>query len=511
MERQVRVRFAPSPTGPLHIGGVRTALYNYLFARRHGGVMILRIEDTDSQRFVPGAEDYIIESLKWLGIGIDEGVGHGGPHGPYRQSERRDIYRIYVKQLLDTGKAYIAFDTPAELEAARASKPNWQYDATTRMSMRNSLTMPADEVKSLIDNGEKYVVRFLIEPGRDVEVDDLVRGKVTINSSVLDDKVLYKSADDLPTYHLANIVDDHLMEVSHVIRGEEWLPSAPLHVLLYEAFGWTDTMPQFVHLPLLLKPDGKGKLSKRDGDRLGFPVFPLEWHDPASGAISAGYRENGYLPEAVVNFLALLGWNPGDDTEIMTMQELIDKFSFEHCSKAGAKFAFEKGKWFNHQYLQQLDDMTLAGLFKPVLEKHGVNPADFSDEYIARAVGMVKSRINFVSDLWDQAGFFFAAPTAYEPKAVKKRWSEDMPRIMGELIEVLKSMPSWKSAEAEPVVLGWIADKGYHLGNVMNAFRLTVVGECKGPHMFDITELMDPAETINRIAAGIERIKLPAE
>ncbi|MDE6403927.1 MAG: glutamate--tRNA ligase, partial [Muribaculaceae bacterium] len=368
MERQVRVRFAPSPTGPLHIGGVRTALYNYLFARRNSGVMILRIEDTDSQRFVPGAEDYIIESLKWLGIGIDEGVGHGGPHGPYRQSERRDIYRQYVKQLLDAGKAYIAFDTPEELEAARASKPNWQYDATTRMSMRNSLTMPADEVKRLIDNGEKYVVRFLIEPGRDVEVNDLVRGKVVINSSVLDDKVLYKSTDDLPTYHLANIVDDHLMEVSHVIRGEEWLPSAPLHVLLYEAFGWTDTMPQFVHLPLLLKPDGKGKLSKRDGDRLGFPVFPLEWHDPKSGAISSGYRENGYLPEAVVNFLALLGWNPGDDTEIMSMQQLIDKFSFDHCSKAGAKFAYEKGKWFNHQYLQELDDMTLSQMFKPLLE-----------------------------------------------------------------------------------------------------------------------------------------------
>ena len=511
MERQVRVRFAPSPTGPLHIGGVRTALYNYLFARRNGGVMILRIEDTDSQRFVPGAEDYIIESLKWLGIGIDEGVGVGGPHGPYRQSERRDIYRKYVKQLLDAGKAYIAFDTPAELEAARASKPNWQYDASTRMSMRNSLTMPADEVKALIDNGVKYVVRFLIEPGRDVEVNDIVRGKVTINSSVLDDKVLYKSADDLPTYHLANIVDDHLMEVSHVIRGEEWLPSAPLHVLLYEAFGWTDTMPQFVHLPLLLKPDGKGKLSKRDGDRLGFPVFPLEWHDPTSGAVSAGYRENGYLPEAVVNFLALLGWNPGDDTEIMSIDQLIDKFSFEHCSKAGAKFAFEKGKWFNHQYLQALDDKELGRLFRPVLEEHGINPDDFGDEYIARAVGMVKSRINFVGDLWEQAGFFFAAPQTYGSKDVKKRWNEDMTRIMGELIEVLKGMPSWKSADAEAVVLGWIADKGYHLGNVMNAFRLTVVGECKGPHMFDITELMAPEETLRRIQAGIDNIKLPVE
>lgn len=509
MERQVCVRFAPSPTGPLHIGGVRTALYNYLFARRNGGKMLLRIEDTDSQRFVPGAEDYIIESLDWLGIGIDEGVGKGGPHGPYRQSERRDIYRKYVKQLLDAGKAYIAFDTPEELEAARAAKENFQYDATTRMSMRNSLTMPAEEVQKLIENGEKYVVRMLIEPGRDVVVDDMVRGKVIINSSVLDDKVLYKSADDLPTYHLANIVDDHLMEVTHVIRGEEWLPSAPLHVLLYEAFGWTDTMPRFVHLPLLLKPDGKGKLSKRDGDRLGFPVFPLEWHDPKTGAISAGYRENGYLPEAVINFLALLGWNPGDDTELMNMEELISKFSFEHCSKSGAKFAYEKGKWFNHQYLQNVPDEKLAEMFKPVLREHGVDPERFSDEYIARAVGMVKGRINFVSDLWDQAKFFFVAPDSYEPKAVKKRWSADMPRIMGELIEVLRNMPSWKSAEAEPVVLGWIADKGYHLGNVMNAFRLTIVGECKGPHMFDITELMDPEETIARIQAGIDKIQVP--
>lgn len=509
MERPVRVRFAPSPTGPLHIGGVRTALYNYLFARRHGGKMLLRIEDTDSQRFVPGAEDYIVESLRWLGIEIDEGVGYGGPHGPYRQSERRDIYREYVKQLLDQGKAYIAFDTPEELEAARAATPNFQYDASTRMSMRNSLTMPAEEVERLIAEGTKYVVRFLIEPGRNVEVNDLVRGKVVINSSVLDDKVLYKSADDLPTYHLANIVDDHLMEVSHVIRGEEWLPSAPLHVLLYEAFGWTDTMPDFVHLPLLLKPDGKGKLSKRDGDRLGFPVFPLEWHDPASGAVSAGYRENGYLPHAVVNFLALLGWNPGDDTEMMSMEELITKFSFDHCSKAGAKFAFEKGKWFNHQYLQLLPDAELAELFKPVMREHGVNPDDFTDEYITRAVGMVKGRINFVSDLWEHAGFFFTRPTSYEAKAVKKRWTPDMPGNMERLVEVLKALPSWKSAEAEPVVLSWVADNGLHLGNVMNAFRLTVVGECKGPHMFDITELMGPDETIARIEAGIRDIKQP--
>ena len=507
MERKVRVRFAPSPTGPLHIGGVRTALYNYLFARQNGGDMILRIEDTDSNRFVPGAEDYINEALAWLGIGIDEGVREGGAYGPYKQSERRDIYREHVKMLLDAGKAYIAFDTPAELEKARAEKANFQYDASTRGSMRNSLTMPAEEVEKLIADGTPYVVRFKIEPGREVEVNDLIRGKVTINSSVLDDKVLYKSADDLPTYHLANIVDDHLMEVSHVIRGEEWLPSAPLHVLLYEAFGWTDTMPAFVHLPLLLKPDGKGKLSKRDGDRLGFPVFQLEWLDPKSGEISSGYREKGYLPQAVVNFLALLGWNPGDDTEIMSMDELIAKFSLDHCSRSGARFDFEKGKWFNHKYLQEMSGEQLAQLFKPVMSAHGVDSSAFNDSYIARAVDMVKSRISFVSDLWDQAGFFFREPETYDPKAVKKRWSEEMPRIMKELIEVLKGLPDFSSQAAEPVVLGWIESKGYHLGNVMNAFRLTVVGECKGPHMFDITELMGLDETVRRIELGIERIK----
>ncbi|MBD5368034.1 MAG: glutamate--tRNA ligase [Bacteroides sp.] len=507
MDRKVRVRFAPSPTGPLHIGGVRTALYNYLFARRNGGDMILRIEDTDSHRFVPGAEDYINESLAWLGIKIDEGVREGGAYGPYKQSERRDIYREHVKMLLDAGKAYIAFDTPEELEAARAAKPNFQYDATTRMSMRNSLSMPAEEVKRLIDEGTPYVVRFLIEPGRDVEVNDLLRGKVVINSSILDDKVLYKSADDLPTYHLANIVDDHLMEVSHVIRGEEWLPSAPLHYLLYEAFGWSDTRPEFVHLPLLLKPDGKGKLSKRDGDRLGFPVFPLEWHDPASGAISAGYRESGYLPEAVINFLALLGWNPGDDSEMMSMDELIEKFSFDHCSRSGAKFAFDKGRWFNHEYLQKMDDAQLAELFIPVLEAHGVDTSKFSKDYITRAVSLVKNRINFVADLWDQARYFFVAPTEYSEKDIKKRWKEDTPEILRGLIEQLKALPSFKGTEAEPIILAWVADKGYHLGNVMNAFRLTLVGECKGPHIFDITELLGRDETIARIERGIDTIK----
>lgn len=507
MNRKVRVRFAPSPTGPLHIGGVRTALYNYLFARKHGGDMILRIEDTDSNRFVPGAEEYINEALAWLGIGIDEGVKEGGAYGPYKQSERRDIYREHVKMLLDNGKAYIAFDTPAELEAKRAEISNFQYDASTRMSMRNSLTLPKEEVEKLIADGNQYVVRFKIEPGRNVEVNDLLRGKVTINSSVLDDKVIYKSADDLPTYHLANIVDDHLMEVSHVIRGEEWLPSTPLHVLLYEAFGWSDTAPQFVHLPLLLKPDGKGKLSKRDGDRLGFPVFPLEWH-PEGGEISSGYRESGYLPEAVVNFLALLGWNPGDDTEIMSMDELVAKFDFAHCSRSGAKFDFEKGRWFNHEYLQKMPDEELAQLFKPVLAAHDINPDNYSDEFLARAVALVKGRIYFVKDLWDQTKFFFTAPTEYNPKDIKKRWSEDTPRIMTELIDVINGIEDFSSAAAEPIVLGWIADKGYHLGNVMNAFRLAVVGECKGPHMFDITELLGKEETIKRLQRAINEISI---
>ena len=504
MERKVRVRFAPSPTGPLHIGGVRTALFNYLFARQNGGSMILRIEDTDSQRFVPGAEDYINESLRWLGIEIDEGVREGGDFGPYKQSERKEIYKKYVDQLLAEGKAYIAFDTPEELNAARESQPNFQYDASTRGSMRNSLVMPAEEVKALIESGAQYVVRFLIEPNVDVVVNDLIRGRVVINSSILDDKVLYKSADNLPTYHLANIVDDHLMEVSHVIRGEEWLPSAPLHVLLYQAFGWEETMPQFVHLPLLLKPVGNGKLSKRDGDKLGFPVFPLEWHDPKSGETSSGYREQGYLPEAVVNFLALLGWNPGDDTEMMSMEELISKFSFAHCSKSGAKFDYQKGIWFNHEYLIKMDDTDLAQLFMPVLEEKGYGNVDLA--YVAKAVSMVKGRINFVRDLWEQGDFFFQAPTEYAEKDVKKRWKEDTTTHMEELITVIEGIDDMTSANAEKIVLDWIASKEYHMGNVMNAFRLCVVGACRGPHMFDITELMPKAEVIARLRRAIDTI-----
>ncbi len=505
--RKVRVRFAPSPTGPLHIGGVRTALYNYLFARHNGGEMILRIEDTDSRRFVPGAEDYINEALAWLGIKIDEGVREGGPHGPYRQSERRDIYREHVRMLLDAGKAYIAFDTPEELQAAREATPNFQYDASTRGQMRNSLTISAEEVERRIAEGEPYVVRFKIEPGREVAVDDLLRGRVTINSSVLDDKVLYKSADDLPTYHLANIVDDHRMEVSHVIRGEEWLPSAPLHFLLYEAFGWSDSRPEFVHLPLLLKPDGKGKLSKRDGDRLGFPVFPLDWRDPQSGDLTHGYREGGYLPEAVVNFLALLGWNPGDDTELMDMDELIKRFSIEHCSRSGAKFAYEKGRWFNHEYIQKLASERLTDLFTDVLKNHGVDTGSFSRDYIGRAAAMVKDRVSFIEELWANARFFFEAPTEYEAKSVKKRWTPDMPRHMKDLIGQLRALPTLESKKAEEIILGWIKENGLHMGNVMNAWRLAVVGECKGPHMFDILELMGTDENVARIEAAIERIE----
>ena len=503
-DNRVRVRFAPSPTGPLHIGGVRTALYNYLFARQHGGDLIFRIEDTDSNRFVPGAEQYIIESFKWLGITFDEGVSFGGDYGPYRQSERRDIYKKYVQQLLDNGKAYIAFDTPQELEAKRAEVPNFQYDASTRLQMRNSLVMPREEVEALIAEGKQYVVRFRIEPNQEVHVHDLIRGEVVINSSVLDDKVLYKSADQLPTYHLANIVDDHLMEVSHVIRGEEWLPSAPLHVLLYRAFGWEESMPQFAHLPLLLKPEGNGKLSKRDGDRLGFPVFPLEWHDPKSGEISSGYREAGYLPEAVINFLALLGWNPGNDQELMTMDELIQLFSLEHCSKAGAKFDYKKGTWFNHEYILRKSDAELAQLFKSVLEAQGVQVAHYSDDYLARVVSLVKGRVNFIKELWDQSKFFFQAPDAYAEKDVKKRWSAETPAIMGELMELLEGLENFESKAAEEQVIGWISAKGYHLGNVMNAFRLAVVGECKGPHMFDITELLGKEETIRRITKAVQ-------
>ena len=503
-ERKVRVRFAPSPTGPLHIGGVRTALYNYLFARQHGGDLVFRIEDTDSHRFVPGAEEYIIESFRWLGIKFDEGVSFGGNHGPYRQSERRAIYKKYVDQLLADGKAYIAFDTPEQLEAKRAAVQNFQYDARTRQEMTNSLTLPKEEVERRIADGEQYVVRFKVEPGIEVHVNDMIRGDVKIKSDILDDKVLYKSADELPTYHLANIVDDHLMEITHVIRGEEWLPSAPLHVLLYRAFGWEDTMPTFAHLPLLLKPEGKGKLSKRDGDRLGFPVFPLEWHDPKTGDISSGYRESGYFPEAVVNFLALLGWNPGTEQELFSLDELVEQFDIHKCSKSGAKFDYQKGMWFNHEYILRKSNEEIARLFAPIVANNGV---DESMERITKVVSMMKDRVSFVKELWPLCSFFFIAPLEYDEKTVKKRWKADSAKVMTELAEVLEGIDDFSVEGQEPIVMKWVEEKGYKLGAVMNAFRLALVGIGKGPGMFDISAFLGKEETLARLRKAVEVLK----
>ena len=518
-DRKVRVRFAPSPTGPLHIGGVRTALYNYLFARQHGGDLIFRIEDTDSTRFVPGAEEYIIESFKWLGIQFDEGVSYGGEYGPYRQSERRDIYKKYVQQLLDNGKAYYAFDTPEELNKKREEVENFQYDASTRGMMRNSLVLPKEEVERLIAAGEQYVVRFKIEPGRDVLVDDLIRGEVTINSSILDDKVLYKSADELPTYHLANIVDDHLMEVTHVIRGEEWLPSAPLHVLLYEAFGWADTMPRFAHLPLLLKPIGNGKLSKRDGDKLGFPVFPLEWHDPKSGEISSGFREKGYLPEAVVNFLALLGWNPGNDQELMTLDEMVKLFDLSKCSKNGAKFDFVKAAWFNHQYLIQRPDKDWCPAFDKVLKENGINATEEQEAEVVRmmklkvieytdGLGNKKKRnISFPSDLWPLTKFFFVAPTVYDKegdKFIRKNWNENTASDMTQMIKVLEGIDDWSVEGLKAIIDPWTEESGI---KPWNAWRVALVGTGQGPDMYELSAFLGKEETLRRMRKAIGVLK----
>ncbi len=517
-ERKVRVRFAPSPTGPLHIGGVRTALYNYLFARQHGGELIFRIEDTDSTRFVPGAEEYIIESFKWLGIQFDEGVSFGGEHGPYRQSERRDIYKKYVQVLLDEGKAYYAFDTPEELNKKREEVENFQYDASTRGQMRNSLTLTKEEVDSLIAKGEQYVVRFKIEPGRDVVVDDLIRGEVKINSSILDDKVLYKSADELPTYHLANIVDDHLMEVTHVIRGEEWLPSAPLHVLLYEAFGWADTMPRFAHLPLLLKPIGNGKLSKRDGDKLGFPVFPLEWHDPKSGEVSSGYREQGYLPEAVVNFLALLGWNPGNDQELMSLEEMVQLFDLSKCSKNGAKFDYVKAAWFNHQYLIQRPDADWCPAFDKVLKANGIEATAEQEAEVVRMMKMKvieyvdgqgnkkKRNISFASDLWPLAKFFFVAPTAFDKegdKFVRKNWGENTAAEMQQMMTVLEGIDDWSVEGQKAVVDPWTEQTGIR---PWNAWRVALVGTGQGPDMYELSAFLGKEEVLRRMKFAIETL-----
>ena len=522
--RKVRVRFAPSPTGPLHIGGVRTALYNYLFTRQNGGDMILRIEDTDQTRFVPGAEDYIIEALDWLGIKFDEGVHIGGNYGPYRQSDRKPMYRQYAEQLIRDGWAYYAFDKPEALDAKRkeyeAQKKTFQYDCNTRCSMENSLSLPADEVQRRIDSGEPYVVRFKFPNDIDITVHDLIRGDVTMNSNLLDDKVLFKS-DGMPTYHLANIVDDHTMEISHVIRGEEWLPSAPLHVMLYRAFGWEDTMPQFAHLPLLLKPDGNGKLSKRDGDRLGFPVFPLDWHNPETGEISSGYRERGYLPEAVVNMLALLGWNPGNDQEILSMDELIQQFSIEHISKSGAKFNIEKAKWFNHEYLQKCSDERIAQMFLPQLEEHGIKVADtesnnfqlstFNNQYVIKVCGMMKERISFPSELWDQTHYFFVAPTQYDPKAVAKRWKPGMTTHMAKVIEILNTVPFEYDAIHQALLEDYIKGNELNMGQIMNSLRLAVVGTTVGPDMLTLVMTIGKEETIARVQRAIDTLGEPQE
>lgn len=500
MKKTVRVRFAPSPTGPLHIGGVRTALYNYLFARQHGGKMILRIEDTDSQRFVPGAEEYILESLKWCGIEIDEGVGVGGPHAPYRQSERREIYLKYALQLVEAGWAYYAFDSAEALDALRkeaeAAGRAFAYNYEVRERLETSLRLPKEEVEARIARGDQWVIRFRMPENEVVEMDDLIRGHVSVNTSTLDDKVLYKSADRLPTYHLANIVDDHLMEITHVIRGEEWLPSLPLHYLLYRAFGWSDSQPAFAHLPLLLKPTGGGKLSKRDGDKMGFPVFPLFWRSPATGETARGYREDGYLPAAFINMLALLGWNPGTEQELFTMEELIAGFSLERVSKSGARFQPDKAKWFNAQYMHRLTDSELAVLYQPILRAHGI---EVSDERAGRAAGIMKERAAFITDLWDLTSFFFVAPTAYEEKQARKYWKGDNPRILRELREVLAAIDDFSLEHTEQVVHGWIEQQGYSVGQVMNTLRLALVGAGKGPGMYDVTSFIGKEETLRRI------------
>jgi len=500
MDHKTRVRFAPSPTGPLHIGGVRTALYNYLYARQQGGDFILRIEDTDSTRFVPGAEAYIQETFDWLGLPFDESPAKGGKYGPYKQSERREIYKVHVKKLLDSGAAYIAFDTPEELEARRAEIPNFQYDASTREMMRNSLTLSQGETQSLIEGGTQYVVRIKIEPDKEITVSDMIRGEVVIHSSVLDDKVIYKSSDELPTYHLANVVDDHLMEITHVIRGEEWLPSAPLHVWLYKSLGWEESMPLFAHLPLLLKPEGNGKLSKRDGDRLGFPVFPLDWRDPATGDLSSGYRESGYLPDAVINFLAFLGWNPGTEQEIFSLDELVQAFSFDRCSKSGAKFDVEKAKWYNHHYILNTPDSELATLFAPILQEKGVSA---TPEKVTKVVGLVKERVHFVKELWEQSSFFFVAPASYDEKTTRKRWKAESPGQMRALMQLISEMDDFSVENQEKTVMAWIQQNQLHTGNIMNAFRLAIVGEGKGPHMFNITDLIGKEETLRRLEKAI--------
>ena len=498
----VRVRFAPSPTGPLHIGGVRTCLYNYLFAKKQNGKLLLRIEDTDQTRFVPGAEEYIIEAFDWLGIQFDEGVHVGGPHAPYKQSERMELYREFADLLIQRGWSYYAFDTPQELEQRRkeaeAQKSTFQYDTQTRGSLCNSLTLSPEEVEERLKGD--YVIRFKHPENQDITVNDLIRGEVVINTRILDDKVLFRS-DGLPTYHLANIVDDHLMEITHVIRGEEWLPSAPLHVMLYRAFEWE--APQFAHLPLLLKPDGNGKLSKRDGDRLGFPVFPLEWKDPVTQEISSGYRESGYLPEAVINMLALLGWNPGNDQEVMSMEELIEQFSLDKVSKSGAKFDLDKARWFNHHYIQLCEEEQLASPLFLILKEKEI---EASEEQVLKVISLVKERVYFMTEWWEQVHYFFVAPTEYNPDVIKKRWKENTAEHLQAIRQLLLTATSSEKEHLHTLITQYIQDHQLNMGQIMNCLRLTLVGDTKGVDLFEIVEFIGIEETAQRIERAILEI-----
>lgn len=506
-ERRVRVRFAPSPTGPLHIGGVRTALYNYLLAKQHGGDFILRIEDTDQTRFVPGAEAYIIEALKWLGIEANEGVGFGdGPNAPYRQSERKALYKKYVDQLLDAGHAYYAFDTPEELEAMRerlkASNVDAKYDAITRGTMNNALTLPEDEVKRRIEAGMPYVVRMKLPRKEEVKFHDEIRGWVSFNTAQMDDKVLYKS-DGMPTYHMANVVDDYLMQITHVIRGEEWLPSAPLHVLLYRYLGWESVMPKFAHLPLLLKPEGNGKLSKRDGDRLGFPVFPLEWKDPASGEISSGYRESGYLPEAVVNLLAFLGWNPGSNQEIFSKEELIKAFSLDRVSKSGAKFDQNKARWYNQQYIRHCEPEMLNTEMKKQVEAHGLQ---FDDLYISQATSLIREKISFMRELWDLGSYLFIPPQNYDAAVIQKRWNASSPKVLENLIGRYQIMTEFNAASAEQVYLKVLEENAVNNKDFLQLLRVCLTGVAGGPPLFEMCALFGKENTILRLQNALKSI-----
>lgn len=508
MTKDIRVRFAPSPTGPLHVGGVRTALYNYLFARHHNGKMILRIEDTDQTRFVPGAEEYIIEAFKWCGIEFDEGVESGGPYGPYRQSERKATYLDYADRLVKSGHAYYAFDTPEELEKMRkdleAEGARYtSYNAHSRKRMSNSLTMPNDEVMRRLSVGEPYVIRIKIPEKENIRFHDMIRKDVEVDSATLDDKVLFKS-DGMPTYHLANVVDDYMMKITHVIRGEEWLPSLPLHVLLYRYLGWEDSMPAFAHLPLLLKPDGKGKLSKRDGDRMGFPVFPLQWTDPETAEVSRGYREDGYIPEAFVNMLALLGWNPGTEQEIFNMEELISHFSVERVNRSGARFDPEKAKWFNHQYLVNKKDAEIANEFASIVESKGYQVPGTG--FLERVVRLVKERVNFVHEIWDQASFFFAAPDSYDEKTVKKRWKDNTGTLLGDVLKVIIATESFARDVIHDSVAGYLEKNGIGMGQVMIGMRICLVGSGTGPDLFTIMEMIGKEETVARIERGIQKL-----